>query len=187
MRKLPFILLALATLTVVATSCFKDDDPINGKYADWRKANEAWLLEQTNLIDQKTGHNYYTPITAPWDNNAKVYIHWFNDTMETKDNLKPLYTSQVDVKYKVTLYDGTPVDSSSLRTSPAPGVYRTRLNSGVIEGWPIAISRMHVGDTCRVLLPHNVAYGSTGSGNLVKPFSTLIFYIKLMDIPKYEH
>ena len=187
MRKSSFILLALAAICVVATSCFKDDDPINGKYADWRKANEAWLLEQSNLIDQATGHNYYTTVTSPWDTNAKVYMHWYNDTMATKDNLKPFYTSQVDVKYRVTLYDGTPVDSSSLRTSPAPGVYRTRLNSGVIEGWPIAITRMHVGDTCRVLLPYNVAYGTTGSGNVIKPFSALIFDIKLEDIPKLEH
>ena len=187
MRKLPFILLALAALTVVATSCFKDDDPDNGKYADWRKANEAWLLDQSNLIDQKTGRNYYTPVTSPWDNNAKVYIHWYNDTMETKDNLKPFYTSMVDVKYKVSLYDGTAVDSSYNRTTPAAGVYRTRLNSGVIEGWPIAITRMHVGDSCRVLLPCNVAYGSTGSGDVIKPFSALIFEIKLVDIPYLEH
>lgn len=187
MKKFPFILIAFILVCSFLTSCFKDDDPNRGKYADWKKANDAWLLDQANLIDEKTGGNYYTQVVAKWDNNSKVYIHWYNDTMLTKGNLKPYYTSMVDVKYKGMLYDNTPFDSSYLRTSPAAGVYRTRLGANVIEGWNVALTHMHVGDTCRVLVPQNVGYGSNGSGSVIKPFSALIFEIKLVDIYKLEH
>ena len=186
MRKFPFITIALLLAATVLSACFKDSDGENGKYANWNKANQAWIIEQSNLVDEKTGKSYYKECVAPWDADAKVYIHWYNDTNLTRDNLKPFYTSMVDVKYKGRLYDGTPFDSSYLRTSPAAGVYRTRLGSNVIEGWSIALMNMHVGDTCRVLLPYNVAYGSNGSGSVIKPFSALQFELKLENIYKLE-
>ncbi len=164
----------------VFTSCFKDDDAkIAEDYAEWRDINTAWFVEQSSRAD------YYTKVTAPWDVNAQVLIHWFNDTMQTKNNLKPKFTSMVDVKYFLRLYDGTAIDSSYLSTSPDDSLFRCRLNSGVIEGWAIAVPKMHIGDSCRVIVPYGVGYGSTASGD-IKPFSTLQFDIKLVGIPKYE-
>ena len=168
----------------VFTSCFKDDDEkIANDYAEWREANIAWFAAQTARIEG--GTNYYTTVTAPWDPAAQVLIHWFNDTTKTKNNLKPKFSSMVDVKYFLRLYDGTPIDSSYLSTSPADSLFRCRLNSGVIEGWAIAIPKMHIGDSCRVIIPYIVGYGTTSSGD-IKPFSTLQFDIKLVGIPKYE-
>ena len=153
MKKFPFILILAAVLGGIFTSCFKDDDPTD-EYADWRIDNVAWYEEQAALSD------YYTKVTAPWDPNAQVLMHWFNDTSITKNNLKP-------------------------STSPADSLFRCRLNSGVIQGWGIAIPRMHIGDSCRVIVPYNVGYGTTTSGD-IKPFSTLQFDIKLVGIPAYE-
>lgn len=183
MKKLPFILLAVTLLGGMFVACVGGDEEDLDKYAEWRKINTAWYESQAALTEG--GVKYYTAFTATWDPAAEVLIHWFNDTNKTKGNLKPLYTSQVDVKYKVCLYDGTPVDSSFKSTDPADSVYRTRLNSGVIEGWGIAIPQMHIGDSCRVIIPYNVGYGVTNR-DPVKPYSTLQFDIKLMGIPKYE-
>lgn len=183
MKKLPFILIVAALMGVVFSSCFKDDDNID-KYADWYAANIDWYEAQLALTEG--GSKYYTAYTAPWDPAAEVLIHWFNDTNKTKNNLKPLFTSMVDVKYHLRLYDGTPIDSSFLSTSPADSLFRCRLNTGVIEGWGIAIPRMHIGDSCRVIIPYNVGYGTKASGE-IKPYSTLQFDIKLVGIPYYEH
>jgi FKBP-type peptidyl-prolyl cis-trans isomerase FklB len=184
MKKIPFLLIMVLALGSVLTSCFKDDDEkIANDYAEWREANIAWFAEQTARIEG--GSNYYTTVTAPWDPAAQVLIHWFNDTTKTKNNLKPKFSSMVDVKYFLRLYDGTPIDSSYLSTSPADSLFRCRLNSGVIEGWAIAIPKMHIGDSCRVIIPYIVGYGTTSSGD-IKPFSTLQFDIKLVGIPKYE-
>ena len=171
-------------LGCIASACFFDDDDNLNKYAEWSEANLKWYEEQAKLTEG--GKLYYTAFTAPWDPAAEVLIHWFNDTNETKGNLKPLYSSQVDVKYKLCLYDGTEVDSSFLSTSPADSIFRCRLNSGVIEGWAIAVPRMHIGDSCRVIIPYNVGYGSSGYGSDINPYSTLQFDIKLVGIPKYE-
>lgn len=184
MKRTPFILIAVMVLGSVLSSCFKDDDEkVAEEYADWRDLNTAWFTEQAGRVED--GVNYYTKFTAPWDPNAEVLIHWFNDTNKTMGNLKPKFTSMVDVKYYLRLYDGTPIDSSYESTSPADSLFRCRLNGGVIEGWAIAVPRMHIGDSCRVLIPYTVGYGTTTSGD-IKPFSTLQFDIKLVGIPAYE-
>ena len=182
MKKFPFILFIVAVLGSLFTSCFKDEDNLD-KYADWYEANISWYEAQAARTEG--GSKYYTAVTAPWDPAAEVLIHWFNDTNLTKNNLKPLFTSMVDVKYHLSLYDGTAIDSSYLSSTPGDSLFRCRLNSGVIEGWGIAIPKMHIGDSCRVLIPYNVGYGTTSSGS-IKPYSTLQFDIKLVGIPYYE-
>jgi hypothetical protein len=172
----------MVALAITTTSCFKDDD-VSSDDAEWRDINVAWYEGQAALTEG--GSKYYTAFTAPWDPAAEVLIHWFNDTTLTRNNLKPLYTSQVDVKYHLSLYDGTAVDSSYLSTTPADSIFRCRLNTGVIQGWAIAITKMHIGDSCRVIIPYNVGYGSTKAGD-IKAYSTLQFHIKLKGIPAYE-
>ena len=181
MKKFPIILLLCMLAGGIFTSCLKDDD---NKDSSWSKANRAWLEDQMNLKDSE-GKSYYTSIVAPWDNEAKVLMHWFNDTNKTKGNLKPLYTSTVDVKYYGRYYNGEPLDSSYTRTSPADSVFRTRLNGGIITGWAIALTRMHIGDSVRVVIPYNVGYGTSAYGN-VKAYSNLEFDLKLVGIPYYE-
>lgn len=182
MKKFPIIiLLCIATMALLA-SCLND---VKTKVdTSWRDANLAYYTQQSNLKNTD-GTNFYQTIIAPWDNNAQVLMHWFNDRDLTKDNLKPLYTSTVDLKYKLTLYDGTALDSSFRRTSPADSIFRTKLNMGVITGWSIAVTQMHVGDSCRVVIPYTQGYGMSDYQQ-VKAYSTLVFDIKLVDIPAYE-
>ena len=181
MKKLPFILLLVMAISATFTSCFDNDDDSS---SDWAKANKSWLEDQMKLKDAD-GKPYYTMIVAPWDTSAKVFMHWFNDTSLTKDNLKPLYTSTVDVKYYGRYYNGEPLDSSYTRTSPADSVYRAQLNSGIITGWAVALTRMHIGDSVRVVIPYNVGYGTSSYGS-VKAYSNLQFDLKLVGIPYYE-
>lgn len=177
MKKL-LTIIALALLVATAlSSCLKSS--VEDEYKDWRKANEQWFDQQASNT------SYYKTVVAPWDPNGKVLIHWYNDTMLTRDNLKPLYTSITDVKYRGMLYDNTPFDSSYLRTSPADSIFRMGVNT-VVEGWSLALMQMHVGDSCRVVLPYSMGYGSYQRGAVIKPFSTLVFDIKLQDIYAYE-
>ncbi|MBR5728363.1 MAG: FKBP-type peptidyl-prolyl cis-trans isomerase, partial [Muribaculaceae bacterium] len=98
-----------------------------------------------------------------------------------------LYSSTVDLKYRGMLYDATPFDSSYLSTSPADSIVRLQVgNSGLIEGWSLGLMQMHVGDSCRIVIPYNLGYGSYEQGSVIKPFSMLVFDIKLQDIYAYE-
>jgi len=175
MKKLVNILFVALALTQLC-SCLGDNTW--DQYKDWRNANNEWYSQQ------KASGEYQT-ITAPWDASAEVLMHWHNDTLSTRNNLKPLLSSTVDVKYHGRLYDDVAFDSSYRSKSPADSIFRTTINSGVIEGWMIALTNMHVGDSCTVIIPYEQAYGSSSSSS-IKPYSVLIFDMKLKDIYGYK-
>ena len=169
------VIMAIVAVTMLDSCLGKT---IEDEYKDWREDNDAWFQKQMSS-------GQYTILTAAWDPSAKTLIRWHNDTMLTKGNLKPLITSTVDVKYHVSLYNGTPIDSSYYLTSPADSIYRSILNQNV-EGWMIALTHMHVGDSCTVIIPYQQGYGSNKKSDVLIPYSTLVFNLKLVDIYKYK-
>ena len=168
------VIMAIVALTMLDSCLGKS---VSDEYKDWREANDEWYGRQA-------ASGQYTTVIAPWDPSAQVLMRWHNDTMLTRNNLKPLVSSTVDVKYRLRLYDGTAMDSSYLFTSPADSIYRALISSNV-EGWMIALTHMHVGDSCSVVIPYHQGYGSTMKGD-IKPYSNLIFDLKLVDIYKYK-
>ena len=91
----------------------------------------------------------------------------------------PSKTSTVKVNYKGTLIDGTEFDSSYKRNAPAS--FRA---DQVIAGWTEALTMMPVGSKWELYIPYNLAYGSRETGGEIKPFSTLIFEVELLEIEK---
>lgn len=93
---------------------------------------------------------------------------------------KPTATTKVKVHYHGTLLDGTVFDSSVDRGEPAEfGV------NGVIKGWTEALQLMNVGSKYKLFIPQELAYGAfPRQGGPIKPFSTLIFDVELLDIVK---
>jgi len=91
---------------------------------------------------------------------------------------KPILTDRIRVHYTGTLIDGTVFDSSYKRNQPAEfGVGQ------VIPGWTEALQLMSVGSKYRVFIPENLAYGAQApQGSAIKPYSTLIFVVELLDI-----
>ncbi len=175
MKKLFYtVIMAIVALTML-DSCLGHN--VYDEYKDWRESNDEWYGRQA-----QSGN--YTVAVAPWDPSAQVLMRWHNDTMLTRHNLKPLVSSTVDVKYRLSLYDGTRVDSSYLNTSPADSIYRAMISTNV-EGWMIALTRMHVGDSCTIIIPYHQGYGSSKKGDIL-PFSNLVFDMKLVDINKYK-
>ena len=92
---------------------------------------------------------------------------------------KPTAQNTVKVHYIGTLIDGTEFDSSVKRNEPA-----TFPVSGVIPGWTEALQLMPVGSKFKLCLPASIAYGATGAGEIIKPYSTLIFDVELLEIVK---
>ena len=91
----------------------------------------------------------------------------------------PTKESSVKVNYKGTLIDGTEFDSSYKRNAPA-----TFRADQVIKGWTEALTMMPVGSKWELYIPQELAYGSRETGGLIKPFSTLIFEVELLEIEK---
>lgn len=166
---------------VLLASCTNDDyTDIYKEYAEWRTDNDNWLAEKSVQRDTD-GSLYYETAIPSWNPNAYVLMHYFNDRNLTKDNLTPLFTSTVAVKYIGYLYNDTIFDSSYNK----PDSIYTTTSADVIQGWAIALSQMHVGDSCEVIIPYEQAYFASSQG-VIKPFSCLRFNMKLVDIPYYE-
>lgn len=90
----------------------------------------------------------------------------------------PFYPDQVTVHYEGRLLDGTVFDSSYQRGEPATfGVGQ------VIKGWTEALLIMPKGSKWTVYIPYDLAYGDRDQG-VIKPYSTLIFDIELIDVIK---
>ena len=92
---------------------------------------------------------------------------------------KPTATDRVKVHYTGRLLDGTVFDSSVERKTPAEfGV------GEVIRGWTEALQLMPVGSKWKLFIPAELAYGDRGAGQDIKPGSTLMFDVELLDIVK---
>ena len=89
---------------------------------------------------------------------------------------KPKATDKVRVHYHGTLINGVVFDSSVERGEPA----EFPLNA-VIPGWTQILQLMPVGSKWRVVIPSELAYGSRGAGDVIRPNMTLIFEIELLD------
>ncbi|MGE5419056.1 MAG: FKBP-type peptidyl-prolyl cis-trans isomerase [Chloroflexota bacterium] len=131
-------------------------------YKDWVAQNEDFLAknkEKQGVTTTASGLQY--------------------EVVKMGTGLKPTTESTVKVHYVGTLIDGTEFDSSRKRGEPAefPII-------GVIPGWTEALQLMPVGSTFKLYIPQNLAYGATGAGDVIKPYSTLIFEVELLEIVK---
>ena len=171
------VFMAIVAITMLDSCLGKS---VEDEYKNWRESNDEWYHRQATS-------GQYTVLTASWDPSAHALICWHNDTMLTRNNLKPLISSTVDVKYRLSLYDGTRVDSSytSLSVTQSDSIYRSLVSNNV-EGWMIALTHMHVGDSCTVIIPYQQGYGSTKKSDVLLPYSNLVFDMKLVDIYKYK-
>jgi len=131
-------------------------------FKDYIEQNEAYLAknkEKAGVTVTATGLQYEV-------------VKMGNGPMPTAQNT-------VKVHYVGTLIDGTEFDSSVKRNQPAEFPV-----SGVIPGWTEALQLMPVGSKFNLVIPQSIAYGANGAGEVIKPYSTLIFQVELLEIVK---
>jgi FKBP-type peptidyl-prolyl cis-trans isomerase FklB len=92
---------------------------------------------------------------------------------------KPALTDKVKCDYEGKLIDGTVFDSSVKQGKPIEFAV-----NGVIAGWTEALQLMNTGSKYRLFIPSNLAYGDQQMGSDIKPGSTLIFDVDLIEIVK---
>jgi FKBP-type peptidyl-prolyl cis-trans isomerase FklB len=138
---------------------------LKNQYKDYIAENQAFLdnnAKKDSVVTTPSGLQYI--ILNPGSGN------------------KPTMNDRIRVHYTGTLIDGTIFDSSYNRNEPA------EFNVGdVIPGWTEAIQLMPVGAKYRVFIPESLAYGAQSpQGSVIKPFSTLIFEVELLEILPME-
>lgn len=93
---------------------------------------------------------------------------------------KPNANSKIKVNFKGSLIDGSVFQSTYIKNVP----YTTELNI-LMKGWIEGIPLMKVGSKYKFFIPQELGYGAkVSSSSKIKPFSTLIFEVELLEIIK---
>lgn len=87
---------------------------------------------------------------------------------------QPSAEGSVQVRYVGRLPDGSVFDQNA-----QPQWFRL---DSVISGWRSALLQMQVGATWRLVIPADQAYGAEGAGDLIAPFTPLVFEIELVNV-----
>ena len=112
--------------------------------------------------------------TMPENNITQLKIE--DETIGTGSAVKS--GDSVEVNYVGTLLNGTKFDSSYDRNQ----TFSFTVGAGqVIQGWDQGLVGMQVGGKRKLTIPADLAYGSTGQGQ-IPPNSPLIFEIELVSI-----
>ena len=82
----------------------------------------------------------------------------------------------------VVNYEGAFIDGSLFDSSYERGDSEEFSLDMVIPGLSEGIQLMHEGATYRFFNPSQLAYGSEGAGNVIPPYSTLVFQVELVSI-----
>lgn len=165
---------------VVFSAC--DKESTWEKYEKWAYANIEFFNEKVAQTSED-GTPYYSRLVPDWNQGAFVLIKKYKEG----NGGTPYYNSTVTVKYKGYDCDGNLFDSSA---SGKNGAVDYKI-SDLTDGWQIALLYMAVGDSCELIVPYQLGYGETGRsdsyGNyVIKPYSTLVFGVELVGIPKLE-
>ena len=92
------------------------------------------------------------------------------------------FGTRVTVTYTGWLDDASKPDAKGLQFDTAPSFTFLVGIGAVIKGWDQGVVGMRVGGTRRLVIPPELAYGSTGSGLKIPPNATLVFDLSLLSV-----
>jgi FKBP-type peptidyl-prolyl cis-trans isomerase FkpA len=90
------------------------------------------------------------------------------------------------VEYTGWLYEASATDHKGKQfdSSRAAGrAFKFPLGTGsVIKGWDQGVAGMKIGESRRLIIPPDLAYGDNGAGGVIPPGATLVFDVDLIAI-----
>lgn len=138
----------------------RQEKQLEEDYKDYIAENKAFLEEnkgKEGVVSTESGLQY------------KV--------IEMGEGPKPGFRDTVLVHYVGRLVNDTIFDSSVERGEPAQFKVST-----LIKGWSEGLQLMPKGSKFEFYIPQELGYGTRGAGQEIKPFSTLIFEVELLDV-----
>lgn len=134
------------------------------------------LAEEAYAVNKEAGEKFLTE-NAKKEGVVVLPSGLQYEVLVEGNGRKPSATDRVQCHYEGTLIDGTVFDSSIKRGEPAVfGVNQ------VIMGWVEALQLMQEGAKWRLYIPYNMAYGENGAGEMIPPYSALVFDVELIKV-----
>lgn len=143
---------------------------------------------ELNRILQQRSSQITDRVKQEGQNFIQTFLDLNEEAVRTKSGLvfcemnkgtgkQPSLQSTVEVHYHGTLTDGSVFDSSVDR-----GQTISFPLGGVIKGWQEGLQLMREGGKATLLCPPDLAYGETGSGDVIPPGATLKFEVELFKV-----
>jgi FKBP-type peptidyl-prolyl cis-trans isomerase FkpA len=112
--------------------------------------------------------------------DSSIHVTWdslglFYQILDSGNNNKPVFSSNVTVNYIGRLMSGIIFDSASNTNLNGAGLYR------LLNGWQIGLPKIGVGGRIILLIPSANAYGCTGYGP-VPGDAPLYFDVRLLQV-----
>lgn len=138
---------------------------------------ERQKLHYTSSREEMIDLQHYlemTNTTVEPSENGLYYVETVKGEGKKAENGK-----RVVVHYTGKFINGQIFDSSLRRNEP----FEFTLGAGeVIQGWDEGVLNMQEGSEARLVIPSNMAYGKAGAGDVIPPYSTIIFEIELLEV-----
>ena len=154
-------LLTKKSTAMQATQREREEEQLKAGYAEWIAEQEAFQEENKKNPEV---------VTMPSGLQYKV--------LKAGTGEKPNMGDAVEVSYRGSMINGTVFDDSSKR--PGPTVFAV---GQLVKGFNEALMLMPEGSKWTIYIPSELGYGASERGE-VKPFSTLVFDLELINIQK---
>ena len=160
------ILFSAAAILMVA--CNKEDDRIEEEQIKLRE-----YLEQMGYSE-----------TEPTSSGLYYVV------LQESEGPSPVRSDFVTINFTGRLIDGTVFDTSDREYAIANGVerddklygpYKFLMENMTIAGMREGMTMMNEGEISRIIIPSNLAFGSSSVG-IIPPFSTLIYDVELLEV-----
>ena len=98
--------------------------------------------------------------------------------------------SKVSIRYTGRLFDGTVFDSNVESVAREAGLDRPSYEPmtyevgkmGLIKGWEQGIDGLKAGSEVTLVIPSSLAYGNRGAGQMIEPYTPLVFDIAIVSV-----
>ena len=137
------------------------------------KMNKTWLLDEVFKIDQYCERQGWDMLSSESGLRYKI-LNKSNTGVKIKEG------SEVVLSYDIRLMDSfqTKCYSSDSNGLAKFIVQHSTIESGIHE----VVTYLEKYDSALVILPHHIAHGISGDSKLIPPLSTVLYFIKVVDV-----
>ena len=137
------------------------------------KMNKSWLVDEVFKIDQYCLRQGWEMLSSESGRRYKI-INKSNSGIKAKEG------SEVIIAYDIRLMDSF---QTKCYNSDSSGLAKFKVEHSTIEtGIHEVVTYLEKNDSALVILPHHIAHGISGDSKLIPPLSTVLYFIKIVDV-----
>ena len=137
------------------------------------KINKIWIKDEIFKIDQYCDRLGWEMLNTESGLRYKI-------VSSSNSSIMPVSGSNLVISYDIRLMDSK---QTKCYHSDSNGYAKFTVDQSTIEsGIHEVVTYLHKNDSALVILPHHIAHGITGDSKLIPPLSTVLYFIKIVDV-----